>query len=482
MTQIIQTNEREKFVPQYLWAPTGNSRYEQLLAKPKEFRENWLKSLTDKEKKVLLGKWDGFFARPKQLPPPKNFINHPLGWKFWVVLAGRGFGKTRLAAEEIRHRVENNLSHYILLAAPTYREIEETMIEGESGLLEVFRHSKIRAKYTSKKGLTFYDGKTKIAQAQIRTGEEPERFRSMNLDFAWFDELAAFNYLSEVWFLFTAALRKGNAQAIFTTTPKSSLLKINLLHDPQTVCTFGSSRENKNNVSQGYLESMENIYEDSDFAEQELEGVLYLDDDASLFKQSWINKHRLPSKITQENKSFFVETEKGKIQLLKIVVAVDPSGSSKDLACECGIVVAGVGSDNQAYVLEDLSKACSPGEWTKIAVQAAAKWNARIVYESNYGGEMPRHLFKTAAKDLGVQVQVQDVRASKNKVERAIPVSPLIQKGRVRFIGHFDKLEKQMTTWQVGEKSPDRMDALVWAITNLILQAPVRTQSNLLIF
>lgn len=481
VTQITN-NKREKFVPQYLWAPEGNSVYEQLLEKPKEYREKWLSKFTDKEKQLLLSSWD-FYARPKQLPPPANFVNHEFGWKFWCILAGRGFGKTRLAAEQIRYRVENKISKHILLAAPTYKEVEETMIDGESGILEVFRNSPIKADYVVKKGIRFYEGKKLIAKAQIRTGEKPERFRSLNLDFAWFDELAAFNYLEEVWFLFTAALRKGNAQAIFTTTPKKTLLKINLLHNEQTVCTFGASRENKINLSNGFIEDMENIYEGSSFADQELEGVLYLEDDACLFQQSWINLYRLNSaKVIKENNSFFVQTEKSKIQLLKIVVAVDPSGSSKDLACECGIIVAGVGSDNKAYVLEDLSKTCSPAEWTKISVQAAAKWNARIAYESNYGGEMPRDLFKSAARDLNVKVQVEDVKAVKNKVERALPISALTEKGRVFFVGHFRELEKQMTMWEIGDKSPDRMDAYVWAITQLLLKTPVRANPNIVIF
>lgn len=483
MNQVNQTlsEDKECYVPKYLWAPQGSSIREQLLERSKEYRQKWLDKFTDREKQLLLHSWD-FFARPKQLPPPNDFVDHPLGWKYWCILAGRGMGKTRLASEQIKYRVENKISKHILLAAPTYKDIEETMIEGESGIMEVFRNSKIKAKYIAKKGIRFYEGKKLIAKAQIRTGEEPERFRGVQSDFAWFDELAAFNYLEEVWLLFVAGHRLGDKpQAIFTTTPKSTLLKINLLNDPQTVVTFGTTRENKANLAEGFVESMENTYENSDFAEQELNGKLYLEADACLFRQSWINKFRLKAKVIKENNSFYIQTANSKLQLLKIVIAVDPSGSSKDLACECGISVTGIGSDNNAYVLEDLSKKCSPAEWTKISVQAAAKWNARIVYESNYGGEMPRALFKAAATELGVKVQVVDVRAVKNKVERAIPVSALTQRGRVFFVGIFTDLEKQMCTWEIGDKSPDRMDAYVWAITNLLIQAPVRNQNNIVL-
>lgn len=470
-----QVNEREKFVPQYLWAPEGNSIYEQLLAKPKEYRQKWLSKFSEKEKQALQYSWK-FLARPRQLPPPDDFIDHPFGWKYWCVLAGRGYGKTRLAAEYVKYRIENGLSKRIALIGPTYRDVIKTMLKGESGLLSLFKKTKIKAKFVYGDNTVYFrKGKNIIAEAYVYTGQEPERLRGPQHDFAWFDELAAFDYLEEVWFLFVAGHRLGKPQAVFTTTPKITLLKINILNDPQTVCSFGSTKENKVNLAEGTVESLENIYENSDFAEQELEGALYLDSSGSIFQQSWINKNRLSGKLLLEGDNFYVQTQTDKIQLVKIAVAVDPSGSTKDAACECGIVVCGQGSDGYGYVIEDLSKKVSADEWAKIVVLAAQKYKAYVVAETNFGGGMVKSLIQKAAKELGFQVRVIEVTAQRDKVQRALLVSPPVQTNKVKFLGHFTKLERQLTTWQIGDtQSPDRMDAFVWAMTNLIVKQLVR--------
>lgn len=482
----LQLDERDYFQPKYSWQPEGKSKFEQIKSLSKKKRKEYLSKFTKTELELLNSYWP-FFARPKQLPPPLNIVDHPLGWKYWIFLAGRGSGKTRTAAEYVRYRIEKGLSKRIALIGPTYRDVLKVMLKGESGLLNVFaENSEIKAKFVKQENTVYFKKKDKIiAEAYIYTGEEPERLRGPQHDFAWFDELAAFKYLEEIWLLFVAGHRLGdNPQAIFTTTPKANLLKIDLLKSDRAVVTFGTTFENKDNLAPGTVEILESLYQDTDFAEQELKGKLRLDESGALFKQGWINKYRIVGgKIQLINNIVTIKTNDKEIQLRKVYVTVDPSGSAKDSACECGIVLVGLGTDNKCYVLEDLSKRCTPDEWATISVLAAQKYSGEVVYETNFGGEIVGTLVKKIAKELGLTIKCTGVGAQKNKYERAIPISPAVQKGNVVFVGYHQKLEHQMTTWLPGDKSPDRMDAFVWGATQCILNQPVRGNvTNILSF
>lgn len=462
------------FVPEHAWQPTGQSRVDALKASGKT--RAFYNSLSDAEKRGLKYKWD-FWARPAQLMPPGNAVPHKLGWKYWIILAGRGFGKTRTAAEAVRKMVETRKTRRFALVGPTYRDVEQTMIKGESGLLSVFpQSSTIVPRYVKNDNAVYFSHNGKlVSTGQIYTGEKPDQQRGPEFDFAWFDELGAFKYLDDVWKLFVGTHRLGpNPRAIFTTTPRATLLHIEgLLDHPRAITTIGTSQENRDNLAPDTIETLENIYKDTDFAAQELGGVLRMEDLGAIFKIDWLHKHRAHSATMKRSSS---QTIIGDVPINKFAVVVDPSGSSKTNACECGIVVAGLGADGNAYVVADLSKRATPDEWSRIAVQAALEWNAAsIVYEKNFGDEMVATVIRGTAKDMNVKMNVVPVEAISDKVQRALLVSPLVQKGRVRLVGYLGQLEKQLTTWLPGSStSPDRLDAFVWAATYLLLKQSQR--------
>lgn len=461
------------FVPAHSWQPDGPSKAQKLKATGKA--RAFYNSLSDAAKRALKYKWD-FWGRPSQIAPPPDVVPHKLGWKFWIFLAGRGFGKTRLAAEAIRAAVEREEVKRIALIGPTYRDVVQTMIRGESGLLSVFPElGPIRLKFVKQDGAVyFFKGQRLLSTAFLYTGEEPERLRGPQHDFAWFDELGAFKHAVDVWQLFAAGHRLGpNPRAVFTTTPRATLLQIDgLLDHPRTVTTFGRSKDNEENLAPDFLSTLESIYKDSEFEQQELGGVLRLDDTGALFRADWLNDARLlPSAITKVPSQ---TTIKG-VPILKWIVAVDPSGSSKTTACECGIIVAGLGADQKVYIVEDRSKRATPDEWARIACLASRDWHdAQIVYEKNFGDEMVGSVIRATAKDLNLKVTTVPVEALTDKVKRAMLVSPLVQKKRVCLMGYFGPLERQLTTWNPGSSSsPDRLDAFVWAVIHLLLkQAP----------
>ncbi|MDI3282125.1 terminase family protein [Polyangium sp. 15x6] len=468
------------FVPDHVWQPPGVSKID-TLKKDRTKLRRFYASLSPDEKLALPYLWR-LWARPNQLPPPNRIIPHALGWKYWALLAGRGFGKTRTAAEYVRFRVESGLSKRIALIAPTYRDVIQTMLRGESGLLSIFPpQSAIQPRFVRNDSVVYFEkGSKVVAEAHLYTGEEPERLRGPQHDFAWLDEVAAFKYLEDVWLLFVPGHRLGsNPQAIFTTTPKTSLLKINLLENERTVVTFGTSRENAANLAPGTLDTLASIYEDTDLGEQELNGKLRLDDSGALFKFRWVADNRIKGLVKANPSQTVVATATANIPLAKVVVAVDPSGSARDSACECGIIVAGLGLDSNVYILEDLSKRASPDEWARIAIDASAKYGATLVYEANFGGELVRTIIRRVAQDTGKNPKLKDLHAQKDKAQRAMPISAMTQKGRVKFVGEFAKLEKQLTTWTPDDPvSPDRLDAFVWACHDLLMGQSARGVIN----
>ena len=466
------------FVPEHRWQPEGLSRLDSLkkAGKVRAFYEG----LSDAAKQALKYKWD-FWARPAQMLPPPETVPTRLGWKYWILLAGRGYGKTRVAAEAVRVLVEAEKVKRIALVAPTYRDVVHTMIQGESGLMSVFPDGgSVRLRFVKQDAAVYFmRGSRTIATAFVYTGEEPERQRGKQHDFTWFDELGAFKYLKDVWELFVAGHRLGaNPRGIFTTTPRSNLLQIDgLLNHPRAVTTFGTSQENRDNLAPDTIETLESIYRDTDFASQELGGVLRLDDSGSLFKSDWLERHRAkPEHVQKTTGQVAVQG----VPILKFAVVVDPSGSSKNTACECGITVVGLGADGNAYLFADLSKRTSPEDWARIAVLASVEWHgAQIVYEKNFGDEMVGAVIRNVAKDLGFKVTTIPVEAVSDKVKRAMLVSPLVQKGKFRLVGYFGPLERQLTTWQPGRgDSPDRLDSFVWAGIHLLLKQSVRSFSG----
>lgn len=433
--------------------------------------EQWLQTLTEEEAEALNYEWRHFWARKEQLQPEDP------EWIVWLLLAGRGFGKTRTGAEWIKERVENNEVFRIALVAPTTADVRKVMVEGPSGILAVSPPWNRPVYEPSKRLLTWPNG----AIATTYSAEEPERLRGPEHDAAWCDELAAWRY-PETWDMLMFGLRLGKMPRVcVTTTPKPNQLVRDLIADPSTRITRGKTRDNIANLAKTFLTKIVNKYEGTRLGRQELDAEV-LDDtpgalwtykmlDASRFKIDW--------KKLDPNNPLSVLEQLPKMQ--RIVVAVDPSGTKGDskqkksgmddgIGDDVGITVQGKGIDGQGYLLEDLTVNASPAVWARLAVGAYHKWGADlIVAERNFGGAMVEHTIRSADPN----VNYKEVVASRGKSIRAEPVASLYEQGKIHHVGSFAELETQMTQMTTngftGKGSPDRLDAAVWGFTELML-------------
>lgn len=360
-------------------------------------------------------------------------------------MAGRGFGKTRAGAEWIR--TVHNTVDWIALVAPTAADARDTLVEGESGILAISPPHDRPLYEPSKRRLTFTNGSI----ATLYSAEEPERLRGPQHGAAWADEAAAWKYPTETWDMLMFGLRLGtNPRVIITTTPKPIKLVRDLLDDPTCVVTRGSTYDNAANLPAAYYEQIIRKYEGTRLGRQELHAELLDDVPGALWQRSEIDAHRVTTHP----------------QLTRIVVGVDPSVTSGDDSAECGIVVAGLGDDGHAYVLADSSRRDTPHGWGTAAVTAYnAHMADRIVAEVNNGGDLVEYVIHTIERDVSYKA----VHAQRGKVARAEPISALYEQGRVHHAGVFDDLEDQMCSYVPGGTSPDRLDALVWALTELML-------------
>lgn len=421
-----------------------------------------LASLTDDECESLVNDWR-FLARPNQIAPDGE-------WQTWLVLAGRGFGKTRCGAEWAREQIKAGASR-IGLIAPTASDARDVMVEGESGILAVcWAGDKAangetigRPTYEpSKRRLTWANG----AMATLFSAEEPERLRGPQHDVLWCDELAAWKYLRETWDMAMFGLRLGDRpRTCITTTPKPLPLIKEIAKDARTVITRGSTFDNAGNLAPTFLRAIREKYEGTRLGRQELNAEILDDLPGALWTRDAIDASRVKSIPDMQ----------------RIVVAVDPSGTKgeSDDGDEIGIVVAGKGVDGRGYVLADRTCKLSPDGWGRRAVDAYhGRWSQtpdvlkadRIVAERNFGGAMVQHVIKT----IDPTASYKEVTASRGKVARAEPVAALYEQGRVSHVGSFPELEDQMCSiapeGYVGDGSPDRADALVWALTELMLE------------
>ena len=411
---------------------------QRLVAAASERDLDWLDEYDEDFKRAVLYDWT-VWARPAQLAPPGD-------WRVWLILAGRGFGKTRSGAEWIRQQVENGRVGRIALVGATAADVRDTMIEGESGLLRVFP-DEVRPRYEpSKRRVTFANG----AIATTYSADEPDRLRGPNHDLAWADEVAAWRY-PEAWDQLMFGLRIGDRpRAVATTTPRPTKLIRNLAERADCVVTRGSTYDNTANLSPAFLDEMRQRYEGTRLGRQELEAELLLDADGALWNRDMLDQART---VTVPN-------------LRRIVVAIDPAATANADSDETGIVVAGVDDHGHGYVLEDRSMKGSPAEWASAAVTAHHVHKAdRIVAEANQGGDMITHTLRTVDASAPVKL----VHASRGKRTRAEPVAALYEQGRVHHAGTFPELEDQLCTWTPDGPSPDRLDALVWALTELMV-------------
>ena len=437
-----------------LWLPEGESRAETLARSSPDLKRAFLSSLSPAERNSVLAGWP-FWARPKQLPPPSidfQIQNCPI-WQYWLVLAGRMWGKSRTAAQWIHDRVESGQARRIVLAAPTYQDVEKIMIPA---IQRTFPDAR-RPKYIrSNLELRFWPYHDDSPVAEVRTSDKPDGFRGREWDCGWIDEFASFDNIDDCWMWLVPAMRAippkgGVPQLIITTTPRNKKVLHDLLENPRTVLTQGHSHENQKNVADGTLEAVNFIYQGTDLEDQELGGKLLGNEPGALFHQPWFNANR----------------ESTPLKFKRKIVAVDTSGSGKDSACECGIVVLGLSEDGKtAYMLEDASLRATPEVWAKKMFEVHQRWKAdQIIYEKNYGGE----LIPTMFRQMGMPAHIfKPIPAVGTKAQRAQPVSALVQGGKVKFVGQFRDFEMQCTTWTPKDrKSPDRMDAFVHGVTEL---------------
>jgi len=394
--------------------------------------------------------WD-FWARPKQLPPDGQ-------WRIWLLLTGRGYGKTRAGAEWVRQRVESGKARRIALVADTPADARDVMIEGESGLLNVCPPWDRPLYEPSKRRLTWKNG----AVATIYSSHKANQLRGPQHDSAWCDELAAWKYPQETWDMLMFGLRLGDdPRVIVTTTPKPIPIIKELVarsENPEDVrITRGTTYENRANLAPPFFAEIIRKYEGTRLGRQELTGEILDDAPGALWKRATLDKLRLTEAPILE----------------RIVVAIDPAVSVSDTSSETGIVVAGVGYSKargerelHGFVLDDRTVRAKPDAWAKRAVNAYEQYEAdRIIGEVNNGGDMIEHTIHT----VDPKAAYKQVRASRGKAIRAEPIAALYEQGLVHHVGTFGDLEDQLCSWEPGDPSPDRLDALVWALTELML-------------
>ena len=414
--------------------------------------------LSSSECEQVLYDWN-IWARDKQLIPPGN-------WNTWLILAGRGFGKTRTGAEAAKDEITSGRSARLALVGPTAADVRDVMIEGESGILAT-AHPGFRPVYhRSKRKVEWPNG----AVAFAYSAEEPERLRGPQHDWAWCDEYAAWKYL-ETMDMLEFGLRLGeNPRKVVTTTPKPLRSLIDMMNAETTSVTTGSTFENQANLAQAFFDTVVGKYQGTNLGQQELYAKILEDVEGALWTRAMIDSNRYKTEFT----------DKGPVlpEMRRIVVAVDPSVKAipDRKSDECGIVVAGVGVDGIGYVLDDKTLRASPSQWAQCAVNAYHESSAdRLVAEVNNGGGLVEHTIRTVKN--GREVSYKQVHASKGKITRAEPIAALYEQGRVKHIGNFPELEGEMCTYDAssGQKSPNRLDAMVWAFSELMLGKHIRT-------
>ncbi len=392
-----------------------------------------------------------FWARSKQIAPDGD-------WSYWLLLAGRGFGKTRSITEWARHKAETMPGSRGAIVSSTAADARDIVVEGESGILAVCPPWDKPIYEPSKRRITWKNGTI----ATLYTADEPNRLRGPNHHWALADELASWRYIDDAWSNLMFGLRLGeHPQCGIATTPRPISQIRELLKDKSTATTRGSTYENRGNLAPAFLNRIISRYQGTRLGRQELNAEILDDTPGALWTHSLLEKSRV----------------KNHPDLVRIVVAIDPAATSSEGSNETGIIVAGIDRNKHGYVLDDLTCQLSPAGWGEVAIKAFDKWGAdRIVAETNNGGEMIEHVVTTAARDLYNQkmrsssrIAFRGVRASRGKYTRAEPVSALYEQGRMHHVGMFAQLEDQLCSWVPGEDSPDRLDATVWAFTDLML-------------
>lgn len=408
-------------------------------------RRQVLSELSEPEAESLEYDWL-FWARPGQLAPDGD-------WSIWLILSGRGFGKTRCGAEWVRQQVEGGHAKRIAIVAPTAADARKVIVEGESGILSISPPWCRPVYQPSQRQLTWPSG----AIATLYSAEEPERLRGPQHDAAYLDELAAWKYMRETWDMLQFGLRLGaRPRQVVTTTPKPLSLLKEIISRHDAVVTRGSTSENAANLAPAFLRTIVDKYKGTRLGRQELEGELIEEAEGALWTRGMIENARLT---------------KAPPPMKRVVIGVDPAVTAKEESNLTGIIGAGLGQDGRGYLLADGSGRYSPDGWARKAVALFDSLKAdRFVAEGNQGGDMVRHTINSARPNAPVTI----VHASRGKQARAEPIAALYEQNKISHCGVFPDLEDQQCTWEpLGDMpSPDRIDAMVWAFTALMLQGP----------
>ncbi|WP_310620741.1 DNA-packaging protein [Flexibacterium corallicola] len=412
----------------------------------------FLSSLSDKELRFIQYEWS-LFAHEHQLPPSGN-------WSQWLLMGGRGAGKTRAGSEWVRALALEQpwATHHsvsqIALVGQTYGDVREVMVEGVSGLLAVHRKAERPTWNAGRRRLEWPNG----VVARAFSSEDPEALRGPQFDCAWCDEVGKWSNASETFDMLQFGLRLGeHPRQLLTTTPRPIALIKQVLQDEATVMTRASTKVNAAFLAPRFLEVVSQKYGGTRLGRQELGGELIEDREDQLFLRKWFEATRL----------------KQEPELVRVVVAVDPPATSGKRADACGIVACGLDEKGDGYILRDRTvQGVRPREWASRAVSLYHELQANvIVAEVNQGGEMVREILG----QVDASVPVKCVHASRSKQKRAEPVALLYEQGRVRHVGVLDALEDEMADFGPGGlsngRSPDRLDALVWAVSDLMLGA-----------
>ena len=433
----------------------GKSIMEILAELPPEEREA---ALADIDPEALLWDWS-VWGRPEQQAPPGD-------WNIWLVLAGRGFGKTRLASEWVREEAKytNTGQRRFGLVARTAADVRDVIVEGESGIMNVTPPSEKPLYEPSKRRLTWPNGNT----ATLFTADEPDSLRGPQFTHAWGDEIAAWRQTPDAAGM-TAFdnLRVGtrlgaNPKILVTTTPKRTPLLYKLIEESNkgdiVKITRGSTMDNAGNLAGSYLDTMLGVYEGTSLARQELYGEMLEAMEGALWTEESIEAGR------DAQYPFSTPLR---------CIGVDPS-VAENPRDECGIVVVASSAESDLYkrnawVLEDASIHGSPDVWANQVVKMARKWGCPVIAEVNQGGALVRNAINT----IDPTIKVLEVHSKQGKALRAEPITLAYEQGRVHHVGYLADLESQMISWVPGEgKSPDRVDALVHALTALLIKPP----------
>jgi phage terminase large subunit-like protein len=418
---------------------TEYARYRTFSRMGKQQKIAVLQTLSDDEAIKLQYTWEAW-ARDNQLAPAGD-------WTTWVILAGRGFGKTRSGAQWVIDEAQDDSKARVALVGRTAADVRDVMVEGESGILACSAPWFMPDYQPSKRRLVWPNG----AQATTYSADKPDQLRGPQHTKAWADERASWQY-DDAWDQLQFGLRLGGKpQCVMTTTPRPTKAIREILADPNTVVTRGTTYENKANLARSFFRQIIRRYEGTRLGRQELEGQVIEDVEGALWKRDTMIEALRVVKHPD---------------LKRIVVGVDPAVTSEEGSAETGIVIVGIANDGQGYVLQDRSLQASPNTWASEVIAGYYLLKAdRVIGEVNNGGD----LVETVLRNIDKAVSFKAVHASRGKQIRAEPVSSLYERQLIHHVGTFPDLEDQLCNWVPGEKSPDRLDALVWAFTELMV-------------